>query len=132
MKREMFLFIFITGLLFYSNVKANSLKKLFCYPNPFSPFTNNGRLYIQYQLERDVDLRIVIYSLTGDIVYSKSYEKGIENITKAGQGTYQIEWDGRNNDGRYVVDGGYILQVIANDGDVIVKKFVKILIIKDK
>ncbi len=132
MKREMFLFIFITGLLFYSNAKADILKNLFCYPNPFSPFTNNGKLYIQYQLEKNVDLRIVIYTLTGDVVYSKSYEKGIENITRAGQGTYQIEWDGKNNDGRYVADGGYILQIIANDGNVIIKKFVKILIIKDR
>ena len=126
------IFFLLIIFLLTVNVSASNLENIFCYPNPFSPYTGEGKLNIQYQLTKDAGIKITIYNLIGDVVYTKTYEKGISDISKAGQGSYEIEWDGKNNDGRYVADGGYILQIKADDGSNIVVKYIKIKVRKDR
>ncbi len=124
------LFILIPIILF-----ADNIENLSCLPVPFSPFQNENLLKIRYSLRYESEVIINIFTLTGEIVYSKRYPKGAGDATAGiDRGTrIGIKWDGKNNDGRYVADGGYIVQIraIPDSGKEEVK-YVKILVIKDK
>ncbi len=128
-RKYMFL---ILSVFLYAYGYADNLDNTFCYPNPFSPFQNNGKIHIQYRLSSDAAITVTIYNLIGDVVYTNTYEKGISGISQVGQGTYEILWDGKNSNGRYVADGGYILQIKAEDGKNVVIKHIKIMVIKDR
>jgi len=80
------------------------------FPNPFNPFKTSTSL--SYFLEQDSHVDIIIYDLLGRLVkkweFSPSSVGGLlgENI---------VSWDGRNGEGKRVGDGGYIVQVTAED-----------------
>ncbi len=116
---------------------ADNIANLKCYPIPFSPFKDDGMLKISYSLSyyTESEITIRIFTLTGNLIYSKTYPKGSGTVTAGisqGPRNFQI-WDGKNSDGRYVADGGYILQIKAtpSSGEEEVK-YVKILVIKDR
>jgi len=127
-----FLIMFLPIILF-----ADNIEDLKCYPIPFSPFKNDGVLKIKYSLRysTESEIMIKIFTLTGELVYSKTYPKGSGSVTAgiAAGPREVIIWNGKNKDGRYVADGGYILQIkaIPSTGEEEVK-YVKILVIKDR
>jgi hypothetical protein len=128
----------------FAIVESNPVKNLdtiIGYPNPFSPFKNTiesrdfpgeSVIRIQYELKEDAEIEFKIFNLVGDLVYSKTYQKGIPYISSSQYNPCWIEWNGKNNDGRYVSDGGYIVQITTKSSSQIEKKFLKILILKDK
>jgi len=135
----------ITHFSIYSLMEVTpteNLGDIFAYPNPYSPFkyTVTSRDFpgenivkVQYELKQDCEIDVKIFNLVGDLVYSKHYDKGVPQISAGGYSPTWIEWNGKNNDGRYVSDGGYILQITAKpDSGKIEKKYVKILVIKDR
>ena len=71
------------------------------YPNPFNPSTT-----IVYDLPKNSDVELIIYSITGYEVI-----RLVDENQKAG--TYKVEWDGRNHLGRQVASGIYIYQIRA-------------------
>ena len=69
------------------------------HPNPFNPTTR-----ISYELPEATDVQLVIYDIRGNVV--KQLISGRQYA-----GHYEIEWDGRNNQGFQVVSGIYLLKI---------------------
>lgn len=79
------------------------------YPNPFNPRTT-----ICYQVEKDSKVRLEIFNIKGQLVRS------LVNASK-GSGFYDVEWDGRDNNGSSCASGVYYYRMIA-DGKKLTKK----------
>jgi hypothetical protein len=71
------------------------------YPNPFNPTT-----FISYQLSTVSDVELTIYNQLGQKV------RTLVNARKPA-GTYQIQWDGRDNAGNQVTSGVYLYRLKA-------------------
>ncbi|HEX9652514.1 MAG TPA: T9SS type A sorting domain-containing protein, partial [bacterium] len=98
-----------------SNLFDESLEATFHnYPNPFG---NNASSTTQivYQLEQDSDVNIRIYTLLGELVWSRSFSatnpEGIAN------GRFkEITWDGTNDQGQKILNGVYVAVLTTNHG----------------
>jgi len=73
------------------------------YPNPFNPFTT-----IQYRIDYDSEVSIVIYDLIGNEI------KTLINEYKP-QGQYTASWNGQNNSGQIVSSGIYVYMLRSGD-----------------
>jgi len=73
------------------------------YPNPFNPET-----VIKYQIPKSSQVLIKVYNLNGQEI------RTLESSVKE-PGYYQIIWNGRNDDGKLVASGEYILSVLAGE-----------------
>ena len=73
------------------------------YPNPF-----NSRTILRYRLVRASAVELVVYDLLGQRV--RTIAKGVQPA-----GEYQIPWDGRDEEGRLVGSGVYLLRLKAGD-----------------
>ena len=71
------------------------------YPNPFNPET-----WIPYQLFESTDVRISIYSQTGELI--RDFDLGYQ-----AHGEKTLYWDGKNRDGEPVASGIYFYQFRA-------------------
>jgi len=73
------------------------------YPNPFNPETN-----IQYNIPKATNVSLEIYNTLG---------QKIRTLVKKKQtaGTYQVLWDGKDDEGKPVASGIYIYQIKAGD-----------------
>lgn len=80
------------------------------YPNPFNPLREPA--HIDYRLDQNAAVKIQVYTLFGDLVWSKEYAAGSEGGMA---GVRSILWDGKNNVGQTVANGGYIVTVKVND-----------------
>jgi len=80
------------------------------YPNPFNPLRESA--HIDYRLDQNAAVKIQVYTLFGDLVWSKEYAAGSEGGMA---GVRSILWDGKNNVGQTVANGGYIVTVKVND-----------------
>lgn len=69
------------------------------YPNPFNPATT-----ISYQLAMESDVELTIYNMLG---------QEIRNLVQTNQpaGTYQVQWNGKDDAGREVASGLYLYQL---------------------
>ena len=72
------------------------------YPNPFNPETT-----IEYKLSNQSDVRLSIYNLSGQTV------SVLKNEFQSA-GSYQIQWNGRNDSGEMVPSGVYSLELIID------------------
>ena len=96
----------LTGAL----VPASKISSLVNYPNPFRAGSESTR--IRYVLTEDMDITAYIYSLTGNLVWQKSYPRGSDGAQGQATGyTNEIQWDGRNGNGEIVANGMYILDI---------------------
>ncbi|MYB69173.1 MAG: M6 family metalloprotease domain-containing protein [Gemmatimonadetes bacterium] len=73
------------------------------YPNPF-----NSRTILCYRLTHAGAAELVVYDLLGQRV--RTIAKGVQPA-----GEYQIPWDGRDEEGRLVGSGVYLLRLKAGD-----------------
>ncbi|NOX87447.1 MAG: hypothetical protein GXO77_00340, partial [Calditrichaeota bacterium] len=95
------------------------------YPNPF------GRQYdytnIAFLLEQDSDVEIRIFTLTGELVWSKQ-------LSGLRRGFYDrlVKWDGRNDNGQRVLNGVYLgtIDIKPLDGGAAKRYITKIAYIK--
>ena len=71
------------------------------YPNPFNPSTS-----IPFQLKEAGYVSLKVYDMNGSLV------KTLASETKDA-GSYEVIWNGLNNDGQQVASGQYILQMSA-------------------
>lgn len=69
------------------------------YPNPFNPITT-----IRFELPYRTNVALVIYNILGRHVTTL-----IDGSHS--HGTYEVTWDGRNNDGRQVTSGVYFYRL---------------------
>ncbi|MEW5923190.1 MAG: hypothetical protein AB1746_04310 [Candidatus Zixiibacteriota bacterium] len=91
--------------------------------NPFNP--KEGPAEMAYILERDTDVELVIYTLTGEKVYEKMMPSGSSG---AAEGQNYISWDGTNSEGKMVVNGVYVMVFKPADIDKSIK--MKIAVVK--
>jgi hypothetical protein len=83
---------------------SHDLAGMIVYPNPFRPRLAKDNVLKFIGLTENVD--ITIYTLSGDVVWSK-------HIRFTGGGA---TWDGRNQEGREVASGLYVYQITNADG----------------
>jgi hypothetical protein len=82
------------------------------YPNPFRAGVENTN--ISFLLNEAVDVNMKIYDLFGGLVYEKTYTKEeIETIIQNSGNMVTLQWDGKNNRGKVVGNGGYICYITA-------------------
>ena len=79
------------------------------FPNPFNPETK-----IRFQLPKDMDTRVGVYNLKGQLVRML-----IQATIKAGY--QEIRWDGRDEQGKRVASGVYYYRIQAGPHDEIRK-----------
>ena len=95
------IYVFFKG----EKVEKSLEEKPFNAPNPFNPDTEDTKI-CYYLEEDDDDVKIKLFTLTGDLVYSW------ENISGR-EGLNQWPWNGRNEKGKIVENGGYICLIEA-------------------
>ncbi len=84
------------------------------YPNPFTPASGQSTT-IKYSLANDANVKLVIYDITGRMVYSQLYASG----SNGGQvNVNRVEWNGKDALGNTVGNGVYHFLLI-NEGSVI-------------
>jgi hypothetical protein len=89
---------------------VSKLSAVVNYPNPFS--AGNEETRIRYVLTQDGDTQLRIYTLTGDLVWERSFPAGSEGGKGQPAGyTNEVFWDGKNGAGRTVANGMYILEI---------------------
>ncbi len=74
--------------------------------NPWHQETSPARF--AYSLEADSPLEFRIFTLTGELVHSVIID---QNSALGQAGSHVLEWDGRNDRGKVVLDGVYIVQI---------------------
>jgi hypothetical protein len=77
--------------------------------NPFNPEIESAE--IAYNLERDADVSMRIFTLAGEKVRESEFRAGSVG-GRAGNNT--IEWDGKNDKGKVVVNGVYVVVIRDN------------------
>ncbi len=86
-----------------SSVEVKSVPTTFAldqnYPNPFNPTTT-----IKYQIAKQSDVRLQIYSITGQLV--RTITSGVQQ-----PGYYSVIWNGLNNAGEQVSSGVYFYRL---------------------
>ncbi len=78
------------------------------YPNPFHP--GESPTTIAYKLNDNATVTMKIYTITGGLVYEKTYASGQPG---GRNGLNEVTWDGRNGAGEQVASGGYVLEIRA-------------------
>jgi len=78
------------------------------YPNPFHP--GETPTTIAYKLDDNATVTVKIFTLTGGLVFEKSFSPGTPGGTA---GLNEFLWDGRNGKGDFVASGGYVLHIEA-------------------
>jgi len=88
-----------------SSVEVKSVPNSFAldqnYPNPFNPTTT-----IKYQLAKQANVTLRIYSVTGQLV--RTIVDGVQQ-----PGYYSVTWNGLNNAGEQVASGVYFYRIEA-------------------
>jgi flagellar hook assembly protein FlgD len=78
------------------------------YPNPFHP--DEAPTTIAYKLDDNATVTLKIFTLTGGLVYQKSFTPGSQG---GSAGLNTVLWDGKNGKGDIVASGGYVLHIEA-------------------
>jgi len=90
--------------------------------NPFNP--DEGPAELAYILEREADVEMTIYTLTGEKVYETTMRAG----TNGGlQGQNYVSWDGANGEGETVLNGIYVMVFKPDYSDESVKLKVAVM-----
>ncbi|MEK7399031.1 MAG: T9SS type A sorting domain-containing protein [Candidatus Poribacteria bacterium] len=76
------------------------------YPNPFNPET-----WIPYELSKDTDVKIMIYSLNGQLV--RKLDLGHKFAGKYAEKEKSVYWDGKNEAGEKVNSGVYFYSLVT-------------------
>lgn len=79
--------------------------RIIAFPNPFG--YNQNWTEIQYILPTSCDITMAIYDPFGNPVLSREYEQGEEG---AKNGVNKVTWDGRDQKGKRVANGIYVIK----------------------
>ncbi len=82
------------------------------YPNPFNPLRGES-IHIDYRLDTDAPVKVLIYTLMGDLVWQTEFPAGDPSGGHADVNS--ILWNGKNDNGVTIANGGYICVIKAND-----------------
>ena len=99
--------------------------KVICAPNPFDPDDSDYELsvsHIGYQLNQPALVKLYIHSISGDRIY-KETQNGII-------GYNEFKWDGKDEWGDTVANGGYFAYLVADNGSDQKTVLVKIAVLR--
>jgi hypothetical protein len=100
----------------FSVVVTPDLKKSFgCYPNPFG-YGTRKYVTIVYYLRQTTSVDIRIYSLAGELVWSRHFDAS-DPRAREGMHDGDVTWDGRNGEGMAVLNGVYVVQIVTGTGE---------------
>ncbi len=97
-----------TSLVLTQSVSTLTNTNIYSYPNPFNPEKEYAT--IRYAISEETKLTIKIYDLTNHLIRTLK-DNEVEH-----PGEHAIFWDGRNNSGKIVANGVYLLLVEASNG----------------
>ncbi|MBD3182109.1 T9SS type A sorting domain-containing protein, partial [Candidatus Poribacteria bacterium] len=83
---------------------------VYAYPNPFNP--DIGNVNIRYSLNRDTNVTIEVYDISGDLVTTL-----IEGEPKYQAIEYAESWDGKNDNGDIVANGVYFYLITTTTNE---------------
>ncbi len=92
------------------------------YPNPFG--YNQPTTTIRYVLSQDATVNLTIYDLFGNPVWHREYAPGTEG-GRRGPVPNSINWDGKNEKGREVGSGTYVLRIVASNSAETIANFTR-------
>lgn len=93
-------------------------KSFFNYPNPFGRGGEYQNTYFTYYLKEASDVKIHIYTLTGDLVRTWDIKQAEnEEWTSEGLHQGQLVWDGKNGMGHDVLNGVYLAYILTGYGE---------------
>jgi hypothetical protein len=94
---------------YFRVVSGNELviSDIYNYPNPFSGSTT---FTFQKNLNRDIDVRIKIYTVAGRLIQEIERRGVPEEFVK-------VDWDGRDGDGNRIGNGTYLYKIIIKTTD---------------
>jgi hypothetical protein len=96
------------------------------YPNPFHP--GESPTTIAYKLSDNATVTMKIYTITGGLVFEKSFSPGTPG---GAAGLNEFAWDGKNGKGEVVASGGYVLRIeAAGQGETIHTMTRKIAVVR--
>ena len=100
-------------------ILSDNLKESFInYPNPFGDVTKPTTT-ITYYLKQDTKVDIKIYTIIGELVWTRSFTK---NDPQGLQGMHNVIWDARNDRGFKVLNGIYVVYLKTEGGEVVTTK----------
>ena len=80
-------------------------------PNPFRPRHGEGTTF-KYQLASDASISIIIYDITGRLLWQRVYSAG----SQGGRINFNdVLWNGINDFGDYVPNGAYIFLITSGE-----------------
>lgn len=85
------------------------------YPNP-ATMSENRQIQIQYFLSKDANVKVEIFSISGEPIFSQEYIRGSQGGKFGLNGkNREIAWLGKNQQGDKVSPGIYICRLLAKD-----------------
>jgi hypothetical protein len=110
------------GAIFDSDflvILSNNLKESFInYPNPFGS-VDKPTTKITYYLKQDTDVEIKIYTVIGELVWSRSFSK---NEPEGTSGKHEVVWNAKNDRGNKVLNGIYVIFLKTGHGETAMTK----------
>lgn len=100
-----------TSKTFFVSAETTAEEGLVNYPNPFR--AGQDLSYLEYVLSSEAGVRLTIYDMMGQRVYERSYSQG---EVGGSEGLNRISWDGKNDDGEVVGNGGYVAVLEVSGG----------------
>lgn len=107
---------YVPGVLLYPMGRGNFTASFGDIARVFG-LTEDVSPSIAYRVEATMEVSIVIYSASAIVV--RQMLRGIQNA-----GSYRVEWDGKNDDGRIVPKGDYIAEVRLGTLQIVRKRIV--------
>ncbi len=90
----------------YVSAVTTAAEGLVNYPNPFHAGRESTSL--EFAASAGSDLSLEIFNMMGQKVYGKDFVIGESGTIPNADGVIRVFWDGRNNDGVTVANGGYV------------------------
>ncbi|NOZ62628.1 MAG: hypothetical protein GXO74_13235, partial [Calditrichaeota bacterium] len=104
-------------------IRGNNLKESFGnYPNPFGS-KDRPKTTITYYLKEDTKVDIKIYTLIGELVWSRSFTAD-DPQGKKGMRDGDVVWDAKNDRGKKVLNGIYVIYLKTGYGETATTKAV--------
>jgi hypothetical protein len=101
----------------------SSPRKVYAYPNPYSPYVDNvlegdGYVRFHYKVRKSNLIKVNIYNFAMERVASFDYWRG--------RGEGALKWDGRDSNGNHVANGVYFCNLFYDNED----HWVKLIVVK--
>lgn len=100
-----------TSKTFFVSAETTAEEGLVNFPNPFR--AGQDLCFLEYVLTAEAGVRLTIYDMMGARVAERSYSQGEEG---GAIGLNRISWDGKNDEGVVVGNGGYVAVLEVSGG----------------